>query len=323
MKRILLITILSLVGTVCSYSQVITGKQAHALLDGIVMGGNKTLDKAQLQIIDQQSTGTGSIKVIELASSNAPKETYVASYDATSKLIDGMFVAVNGDVKYLKSETNNEYVWFVPQGEARVTLKGDSVLVTRCYNIEMKPLGDDYMRHCVTSTSRYALRGNGTFEQLATEKVIRQVEGKLVDGADGTKQEMPPSKTKVVKSSKTFLAPDIMDLLHAPHSAFGQAMSRWLELEQFFAGRETMTGIDDAELWSRNFLHAHAASMLSQGDGEKMTWLYEHQYDEGALEMVAKMYEYISILKLEDARKHLEEVGKKLKDKNARKWWKF
>ena len=89
------------------------------------------------------------------------------------------------------------------------------------------------------------------------------------------------------------------------------------------AERETMTGIDDSELWSRNFLHAHAASMLSQGDGEKMVWRYEHQYEEGAIVMLTKMNEYISILHLVDAREHLEQVGKKLNDKNARKWWNF
>lgn len=323
MKKYLLTTILALAVALCSVAQGVSGKQAHALLDGIVMGGNKTLDKAKTQVIDQQALGSNALRVITVNKGDAPQETYIASYDASGKLLDGMFVASAGDVKYLKSESNNDYVWFVPQGDASVTLQGDSVLVTRRYNMEMKPLGDDYMRHCVTYTSRYVVCGDGTFEQLPTSKVILQVEGKLVDGADGSRQELPPSKTQVVGSSKRFLTPDIMDLLHAPRSVFGQAMSKWLELEQFFAERETMTGIDDSELWSRNFLHAHAASMLSQGDGEKMVWLYEHQYEEGAIVMLTKMNEYISILHLVDAREHLEQVGKKLNDKNARKWWNF
>ena len=316
-KSIYLITCI-LFAALWSNGQVLTGKQTHALLDGIVMGGNQTLDKARAQVLDQN----GNIKVVELNKGDGPKETYVASYNAHGKLIDGMFVAVNGDVKHLKSESDNQYVWFVPQGEASVTLKDDSVLVTRRYNMEMKPLGDEYMRHCVTYTSRYVVRSDGTFEQLATDKVILQVEGKLVDAGDGSKQEMAPSKTKVIKSSSRFLTPDIMDLLHAPRSSFVPAMSQWLELEQYFAGRETMTGIDDSELWSMNYLHAHAADMLSQGDGEKMIWLYEHRNDAGALEMVTKMYEYLTALSKEDTRKQLQQVGKKLKDKEARKWWK-
>ena len=323
MRRIGLVLMLAL-ALVATSQQMVTGKQAHALLDNIVADGNHTLDKAQVRIINQARIHNGVIiKAMQLShDGNDVVETYVASYDTRGHLIDGMKVAQTGDVKRLREETDNDYVWLVPQGEAECLLSADSVTVTRRFNMEMKDIGGLFMRRCATLTCRYSVRADGTFEQRSSVCDNVQHEGTVTTAADGSRQE-DLQLTTSVKGGYNALSLKVMELLYAPISAAEKSMAEWAEMGQWFKARMNQMGVPDADQWSAMFYLSSIPPMIMQGDGRKMVWIYQHQSDADVANLIALMYGgYYNQGSRSDAPGVWRDAAKHLKDKNARKWWK-
>ena len=322
MKRLFSLQILLLLSVMCLSGQVFTGKQAHALLDDIVMHGPAVLDTASVNVIAQTMMPSGGTLRCMVVATHRP-ETYVASYDANGKLIDGMMVATKGDVNVLQSRANNEYVWFVPQGEVECAITADSVVVTRNYHYEMKPIGDTYMRHCITVTSRYAVRPDGTFEQLEPVCLARQIEGQL----DESGKELPATSNTAVTADFNSLSLNVMQLLHAPVSAHDTTMNRWAEMGLFFQQRTNMMGIPDADLWSAYYYKQSIHRLLMQGDGRNMVWFYRHHDEASANNMWLVMLMGYSSMGGSGATaswlfEDLQKAAKRLSDKEARQWWK-
>ena len=308
MRLLLTLATLALLATAAAQSQAVDAKQAHSLLDGIVMGSREAIDRAQVDVASTIALPGGmALRVIEMTE-GGNRSTYVASYDADGGLVDGMLVATDGDVRRLRAEADNEYVWFVPQGPAVCTATTDSVFVRRRYNMEMKPVGDSYIRHCCTATSRYAIRADGTFEQLPMAIVNQQIEGPL----DAQGRELPPTSQREVRPSLNAQSAAVMQLLHSPISMAPAAMEQWLALGHHLIDRMQMTGVPDCELWATSYYANHIAPMLSQGDGRKMVWFDGYHNLAG----------YISATDTDHTLHNvLLQSAKRLSDKKARKWW--
>lgn len=325
MKR-LTVFALVLLSAIAAHCQAIDAKQAHALLDNIVMGDRAALDKAQISVGFNVGLPNGiSVKTIEVM--NDGKQTYVASYDASGRLVDGMLVATDGDVKQLRAEANNEYVRFVPQGEAKCVVSADSVLVTRCFDMKMKPLGGSYIRHSCMVTSRYAVKADGTFEQLPVVCENHQIEGQL----DSDGQELPPTSCLQVKPSLNATSVKVMQLLYSPISKSSSAMEEWIALGAYLNQRMGMTGVPDCEFWSASYYTDNIAPMLAQGDGRKMVWFYQNYGKGSIVEAWAALHggdynnlaSYMaSTINNQSFNNLLNQSAKRLTDKKARQWWK-
>lgn len=311
---------------IAAHCQAVSAKQARALLDNIFMGDRAALDKAQVSVTLNVGHSNGiTLKTIEVI--NEGKQTYVASYDATGRLVDGMLVATDGDVKQLRAESDNEYVWFVPQGEAKCVVSADSVMVMRRYDMKMKPLSNSYIRHSCTVTSRYAVYTDGTFEQLPVVCENDQIEGAL----DVNGQELPPTSCRRVQPSLNTTSLKVMSLLYSPISNPSAAMEEWIELGAYLNQRMDMTGVPDCDFWSASYYTNSIAPMLAQGDGRKMVWFYQH-YGRGSFveawavlhgsdynrlaNYISNSDNYSSFYKI------LNQTAKRLSDKKARQWWK-
>ena len=325
MKKLCFLTIAFILISIVSNGQTITNKQAHALLSKIVLDGKSHLDGAEAQIINQVATGNGGTIVSISLSSDNSQETYVASCDAKGQFIDGMIVATKGDIRVLRSQRDNEYIWFVPKGEANLFISSDSLIVVRNYNYEMKPLGETHMRHWITVTSRYVIMSDGKFEQSEPLCEASQIEYEL----DEAGNELPAKSQKRVSPDFNELSLKVMQLLYAPVSASDKTMEEWAELGEFFERRSNMMGVPDADLWSAYYYKENIHRLLLQGEGHNMEWFYRH-HDEGQADCIWQ----IMILGYNHAGtsfdnktaswifKELNKSAKRLKDKNARDWWK-
>lgn len=315
-----------LLTVIAAHCQAVGAKQAHAMLDNIVMGDRAALEKAQVSVTLNVGHSNGiTLKTVEVI--NEGKQTYVATYDATGRLVDGMLVATDGDVKQLRTESDNEYVWFVPQGEAKCVVSADSVMVTRRYDMKMKPLSNSYIRHSCTVTCRYVVNTDGTFEQLPVVCENYQIEGSL--DADG--QELPPTSCLQVQPSLNTTSLKVMSLLYSPISNSSAAMEEWIELGAYLYQRMDMTGVPDCEFWSANYYTNNIAPMLAQGDSRKMVWFYQHYGTRSFVEAWAVLYggdynrlsNYIPISDNHPSfYQILKQSAKRLSDKKARQWWK-
>ncbi len=325
MKRLTAFAIV-LLSVVVTHCQVVGAKQAHTLLDNIVMGDRAALNEARVCVTYNTGLPNGiTLKSIEVM--NKGKQTYVACYDATGRLVDGMLVATDGDVKQLRAETNNEYVWFVPQGDAKCVVSADSVMVTRRYDMKMKPLSNSYIRHSCTVTCQYAVHADGTFEQLPVVCENYQIEGEL--DTDG--QELPPTSRRQVKPSLNTTSLRVMSLLYSPISNSSAAMEEWIELGAYLNQRLDMTGVPDSEFWGASYYTDNIAPMLAQGDGRKMVWFYLHYGSGPYVDALAVLYggDYNRLANyISSSDKHpsfhqiLKQSAKRLSDKKARQWWK-
>lgn len=327
MKRLISITTILLLVFIASWGQTVTNKQAHALLNGIVIGGIDALDKTQVHIINQYFTTDGiNIKTIECSSSDKKAiDTYIASYDEKGHIIDGMLVAQKNDVNHFRSNLDNEYVWFVPKGEASVTVNSDSVLISRIYNQEMKPLGDTYLRHTEKITFIYCVQADGTFIQLEPIIESYEIEGLLSTNSDSTKTELLPTTKKLIGAEYNSLSMNVMRLLYAPISAYDKTMMEWSELGQFFKQRMLMMGVPDCDFWSANYYKLHISDILTQGDGRNMVWFYQHQNEQAPSDMMSVLligYDSSIPSKAGDIFDKLKKAVNRINDKAARKWWK-
>lgn len=329
MKRIIFISLISLLAFISSWGQTVAGKQAHAMLNSIVIGNKDALDKAQVTITDQVSLANGiSIKLIECSSSDKKTiDTYVASYNENGAIIDGMLVGTKGDISVLRSQRDNEYIWFVPKGEANCSITADSINVIRKFNYEMKPIGLTHMRHCITIISRYTIMPDGTFKQSEPLCEATQIEYQI----DENGHELPPTSKMKVSADYNDLSLKVMQLLYAPISVSDKTMDEWGELGLFFESRAHMTGVPDADVWSANYYKQNIHRILLQGDGHNMDWFYRHHDAEETINMWLIMlagYEYrngASALVGEIpswATKQFKDTAKRLKDKKAKQWWK-
>lgn len=327
MKRLTSISTVLLLVFMVSWGQTVTNKQAHALLNAIAIGGIDAIDKAHVQIIDQFFTTKGiSIKTIECSSSDKKAiDTYIASYNGKGQIIDGMLVAQKNDVNHFRTNIDNEYVWFVPKGEASITVNNDSVLISRIYNQEMKPLGDTYLRHTEEITFRYCVQTDGTFIQLEPTIETYEIEGLLSTNADGTKTELLPTAKKLIGAEYNSLSMNVMRLLYAPISAYDKTMMEWSELGQFFKQRMLMMGVPDCDFWSANYYRLHISDILTQGDGRNMVWFYQHQNEQAPSDMMNVLligYNSSVPSKVGDIFDKLKKAANHINDKAARKWWK-
>lgn len=326
MRKLKCLIAIFLTAAMASAGQVFTGKQAHKLLDGAVMGGSSMLDKAKVEVIDMNDTHKRNIKVIMLRENGKDfNETYVASYDVDGNFIDGMLVAQKGDVGHFRTAHDNEYVWFVPQGEATVTITSDSVFVTRIYNLEMKPLSKTYLRHTEKVTFKYCLQPDGSFVQLKPAIETYQIEGNIETNADGTKTELAPTKKTPISAEHNTLSMNVMTLLYAPVSASVKTMEAWTEMGLIFKQRMNMTGIPDCDLWSANYYKANISNILTQGDGRNMVWLYQHHSEEAPSYMLSVLligHDSNVPSNVVEAFNKLGKAAGRLQDKAARKWWK-
>ena len=322
MKRLMITPVFLMLSVLGWSNHAVKGKQAHALLDGITMEERAVLDTATVIITDQLTHPTGMTLRCMVVLTERP-ETYVASYDTNERLIDGMLVGTKGDVNVLRSKVDNEYVWFVPDHQTKCTVRTDSVVVTRNYRFEMKPIGDTYMRHCITVTNCYAMRDDGTFEQADAICTALQIEGQL----DRSGLELPATSATAVAADINLLSLNVMQLLHSPVSTYATTMEQWLEMGEFFQRRTSMTGVPDADLWSACYYRNNIHRLLTQGDGRNMIWFYQHNSEATADNMWRVM-----LLGYDGMIDHnapaswlfqlLSDAAKRLPDKKARQWWK-
>ncbi|MBR1550808.1 MAG: hypothetical protein IJ632_00625 [Muribaculaceae bacterium] len=327
MKHWLTVTFALLLVTITVQGQALNSKQAHTLLDNIVMGSRGTLNSAQVSVVHHKALPGGiTVRAFLVKAQGMPAATYVASYGTDDRLIDGMLVATEADVRRLRAEPDNEFVWFAPQGEAQCSIFPDSVLVTRRYNLEMKPLGHSYTRYCCTATSPYVINADGTFRQLPMTFEDYRIDGML----DENLQELPPSSQKKAQPSHNALSAQVMHLLHSPISKAEEAMEEWMKLGDDFSRRLNMTGVPESDSWSISYYANNTGRMLTQGDGRKMVWFYQHFGSGPIIDAMALLYgkeynlaKFISSTDNDESLPNLlHQAIKRLNDKKARQWWK-